>query len=138
MGEILNAREQRRYCKAVDGAYLSLLEAPLVRFPASRRDIEAPETQGVYVIYGDYNRVLHVGKSSRGKKGLLQRLRNHWDGKSSFVGSYLKRDPSALRAGFKYRYLEIEDSRSRALLEMYATAKLCPLHLGLNERLKEE
>jgi hypothetical protein len=138
MGDILNAREQRRYCKAVDRAYLKLLEAPLIRLPASRRDIDAPETQGVYIIYGDYNRVLHVGKSARGKKGLLQRLKNHWDGKSSFVGSYLDRDATALRAGFKYRYLEIDDARSRALLEMYATAKLCPLHLGLNDRPKEE
>jgi hypothetical protein len=36
-----------------------------------------------------------------------------------------------LRNGYKYQYLVVQNARLRALLEAYATAHLCPIHLGL-------
>ncbi|RNJ42379.1 hypothetical protein B5V01_08225 [Mesorhizobium erdmanii] len=113
-----------------------LISSTLHQFPVGRSSLDVPSGHGVYVIYGPNEQALHVGKSSRGRRGVRQRLLNHLAGQSSFVKLYLKRDKSQLRSGCHFRYLEIEDPRKRALLEAYATGYLCPAHIGLNDKLK--
>ncbi len=78
--------------------------------------------------------VLHVGRTLRGQDGLHQRLKNHLHGSSSFTREYLKGKGATLReSGYVYQFLELEDSRKRALLEAYAIGTLCPEHLGLGQ-----
>lgn len=107
-----------------------LLKSPLARFPAAGERLDAPDRHGVYVIYDPKGRVAHVGRTVRGKRGLRQRLNNHLHGASSFTEKALNGKGSVLRNGYKYRCIEIEDSRARALLEALAIGLLCPEHLG--------
>ncbi|MCK4403819.1 MAG: hypothetical protein KAW02_01890 [candidate division Zixibacteria bacterium] len=79
------------------------------------------------------DRVVHVGRTRKAKDGIHQRLKNHLYGRSSFADHCLSGKGSKLRRGYKYRYLEVENGRERALLESYAIGHLCPLHLGLGE-----
>jgi hypothetical protein len=113
-----------------------LISSVLYNFPTLGRLQEGVTSDhGVYVIYGADGQILHVGKSSRGKRGLFQRLKNHLDGQSSFVTLYFNRDKTRVRiCGF--RYLAVEDPRQRALLEAYAIGCLCPAHIGLNEKVQ--
>jgi len=46
---------------------------------------------------------------------------------------YLKRRASNLRNGYTFRYLIVAPARRRALLEIYATGMLCPVHLGTSD-----
>lgn len=100
-------------------------------FPSARLRINAPSAHGVYVIRGPRGRVLHVGRTLRGKNGLSQRLRDHLLGNSSFVKSYFGGRGAVLRRGYTYQYLEVPKDRPRALLEYLATAWHCPAHLGV-------
>ena len=102
------------------------------RFPAPRCSVEAPEKHGVYLIRDRRNRVVHVGRTYRGKAGLCQRLRNHLAAQSSFVKAFLDGDGSRLREGYTYQYLEVHNDRDRALLEYLATAWHCAKHLGVH------
>ena len=104
---------------------------PLQAFPAPRGKLEAPRTHGVYLIRSIAGEVLHVGRTVSAKNGLAQRLRNHLDGKSSFVRSYLNGDARVLRDNHSFQCIEVEDDRERALLEHCAVAWYCPAHLGL-------
>lgn len=113
-----------------------LVSSTLHQFPLSRNSLDAPSGHGVYVIYASDGLALHVGKSSRGRQGLRQRLVNHLAGQSSFVNLYFVGDRTQLRNGCCFRYLEIENPRLRALLEAYAIGYLCPAHIGLNDKLK--
>lgn len=117
--------------KHVAKLFAQLETAEVRRFPLAKGHVQAPVTQGVYIIRDSEHRVSHVGRTLRGHSGLHQRLRNHLAGKSSFVKVHLEGYASKLREGFTYQYLEIEDARQRALVEHFATAALCPLHLGL-------
>jgi excinuclease UvrABC nuclease subunit len=114
--------------------FQKLISSALYRFPTTGHLTEdVTINHGVYVIYGADGQILHVGKSSRGKRGLFQRLTNHLNGQSSFVNLYFNRDKTQVRiCGF--RYLAVEDPRRRALLEAYAIGCLCPAHIGLNEK----
>jgi hypothetical protein len=103
---------------------------PLKRFPAARERLDAPDSQGVYIIRDPKRRVLHVGRTLRGKKGLRQRLKNHLGAASSFVIAHLGGNGKRLRNGYTYQYLEISGSRDRILLEYAATVWHCPKHLG--------
>jgi hypothetical protein len=109
----------------------TLNKQPKVPFPVPRARLLAPHTQGVYVIRNSRGRVMHVGRSHRGKKGLHQRLTDHLAGKSSFVGSYWERYRAVpkFRKGYTFQYLEVVDSRHRLLLEYLATVRLSPRHL---------
>jgi hypothetical protein len=100
-------------------------------FPPERHRLDAPKTHGVYVIRNRNGRVLHVGRTLRGREGLFQRLRDHLASQSSFVNSYLAGNGRKLRSGYTYQYLEVRSDRARALLEHCATAWHCPRHLGL-------
>jgi hypothetical protein len=87
----------------------------------------------VYIIYKE-GVALHVGRTPRGKGGLRQRLKNHLHGSSTFTVKYMQGKGATLReGGYTYQYLELEDSRKRALLEAYAIGTLCPEYLGLGE-----
>ena len=99
-------------------------------FPARGVPLEAPNTHGVYVIRNAKRRVVHVGRTVRGKNGLRQRLGNHLQSQSSFVITYLKGRGKWLREGYTYQYLEVAGSRNRVLLEYAATVWHCPIHLG--------
>lgn len=119
----------------VKEVFRNLISQRIHTFPPSGRlPAEITSDQGVYIIYRKDGRVLHVGRSSRGKRGVFQRLNNHLAGQSSFVESYFKRDKSRVRAcGF--RYLPVKNDRLRALVEAYATGVLCPAHIGLNKKI---
>lgn len=111
----------------------SLNRAPLIKFPPAKGRLVAPDLQGVYVIYSPRGKILHVGRTLRGKKGLRQRLNNHLQAGSSFVIKHLDSKGSKLREGYSFRCLAVKDDRKRALLEFYALAHLCPEHIGLGE-----
>lgn len=113
--------------------FSALKRAPLTKFPAAGARLDAPDDQGVYIIYSPRGSVLHVGRTLRGKKGLRQRLNNHLQAGSSFVIHHFNGEGSILREGYRYRCLAVTDNRKRALLEFYALAHLCPKHIGLGE-----
>lgn len=115
----------------IESLCMRLEEMPPLPFPLHGRMIQAPPSQGVYLILDSDEKVLHVGRTVRGQNGLLQRLRNHLSGKSTFVRIYLNGEVVRLRSGFKFKCIEVEDDRQRALLEHHATAWYCPAHLGL-------
>ncbi len=102
-------------------------------FPEKYQPLNAPSKMGVYIIRKNKT-ILHVGRTHSGKKGIHQRLRDHLYGSSSFTKKYLHGNGTTLREkGYTYQYLELDDSRKRALLEHYAIGTLCPEHLGTGE-----
>src|SRR5437899_658364 len=113
--------------------FRKLEKQPEQKFPKPREHLEAPTAQGVYVIRSPRGKVLHVGRSHRGRYGLWQRLHNHLQGYSSFVFEYLGDRPRRLRNGYTFQCLEVRNPRLRALLEHFATAWHCPAHLGTGE-----
>lgn len=115
----------------IDSLLRKLDSQPLQVFPVPRGKLEAPSTQGVYLIRSAAGEVLHVGRTVSGKDGLAQRLRNHLYGKSSFVRCYLNGDAGKLRKGLTFQCIEVTGDRERALLEHWAVAWYCPAHLGL-------
>ena len=116
--------------KAIKAKLRRLLVSRMWRFPSAGERLAAPDQQGVYIIYDPKGRVSHVGRTIRGKRGLYQRLNNHLHGRSSFVIKALNGRGARLRGGFKFRYITIENSRLRALVEAFAVGQLCPDHLG--------
>jgi len=111
-------------------------QSPII-FPSSgKKLIQVPDKHGVYVISDRVGRVLHVGRTYRGKAGLKQRIKNHLNGQSSFVHTYIKGNKRQLRRGYTFKFLEVGHARRRALLEHYATGMLSPAHLGLGKSLK--
>jgi hypothetical protein len=114
----------------IGGLLKQLRRQPRHRFPAARSGSAAPNTHGVYVIRDAHRRVVHVGRTVRGKNGLRQRLGNHLQAGSSFVIKYLRGNGKRLRNGYTFQYLEVPDARERVLLEYAATVWYCPLHLG--------
>ncbi len=117
----------------IEVLFLRLLKAPLETFPELRKELRAPTGHGVYVIYDPREVVVHVGSTPRAQRGISQRLRNHMSGSSSFKYYYLHGDGSLLRGAYKFRCIEIENPRTRALLEAYTIGRLCPKHLGIGQ-----
>ncbi len=104
------------------------------RFPQLRHRLQAPNEQGVYIIMKRNEKIVYVGRTTGGKRGLHQRLRNHLSGLSSFTVHYLNGKGNALREkGYKYKYMVVKDARKRALLEAFTIAHLCPKHIGLGK-----
>ena len=120
-----------------------LLRAKIKSFPAQQHQFKETEERGVYVIYGPHGKVLHVGGTPRGRRGIRQRLSNHLHGQSSFTnkseylrqhgGRTLKARYTYVRERCSYRCLAIGDERLRVLLEAYAIGHLCPDHIGLHQ-----
>ncbi len=123
-------RDTRLEGETIASLFRRLLRAPKHAFPKSNEKLEAPEQLGVYIIYDRKDRVLHVGSTPRAKKGIAQRLRDHLCNRSSFTTNFLSGDGERLRHGCKFRYLEVEVGRNRALLEALTIGRLCPAHIG--------
>jgi hypothetical protein len=123
--------------KAVRTLFKRLKRATLRSFPDHRGRMDAPDLQGVYVIYSPriqkVRKVVHVGRTYRGTAGLRQRLKNHLHGASSFTNEFLKGHGRKLRNGYAFRCLPVRSARRRALLEFYAAGCLCPAHIGPSE-----
>jgi len=117
--------------RKVESLFGCLRKQPIISFPAPRGTLEASDRLGIYLIISPSGKVLHVGRTPRAKYGICQRLYDHLYGRSSFVYYYLAKKGYLLRNGYKYQYLVVQNARLRALLEAYATAHLCPIHLGL-------
>ncbi len=119
--------------KTIHQLFQELIRSESHSFPPYRQRLKAPTDHGAYIIYDPKGRVVHVGRSVKGKNGLHQRLTDHLHTNSSFTINYpeLEGDGSKLRDGYKFKYLVIHDDRKRALVEALATGTLCPLHLGL-------
>jgi hypothetical protein len=111
-----------------------LKKADLNVFPSTPRELSAPDSQSVYIIYDPQGRVCHVGCSYRGKRGLYQRLRNHMETKSSFTIAKAQWHGSKLRGKYKFRYLAVDDYRQRLFLENLAIGSLCPQHIGSHQK----
>lgn len=129
--------EITREQKDVEELFNKLMNAQQENFPetSERKALAAPECRGVYVIYDRSGRVVHVGGTPRGKRGIAQRLQNHLNSASSFTKNYppLEGDGSKLRDGFTFRCLPVPNDRLRAFLEAYAIGHLCPAHIGLHQ-----
>ena len=123
--------------KTIRKLFNELTRAELHAFPSPRKKLEAPDRQGVYVIYSPRVKVLHVGQTPRGKKGISQRLYDHLCTRSSFTIKYMKKKGYLLRNGYKFRCVPVKNPRVRALLESYATGQLCPAHIGLGQLTKD-
>lgn len=112
-----------------------LRRARRYRFPPLRQPLNCPPKHGVYLIFSPRGRVAHVGRTTRTGSGLLDRLRAHLAGNSSFVDKYLtKRRRYLLRRGYTYSWVLVPSPRHRALVEALATGRLCPLHIGTSKR----
>jgi hypothetical protein len=113
--------------------YQQLLRSRRVKFPLPRARLAAPDTHGVYVIYGPRGTVLHVGRTVRGERGLRRRLNNHLHAGSSFTRQCLGGHGAKLRGTHTFAFVEVPVARTRALLEAFAVGNLCPKHLGVGE-----
>jgi hypothetical protein len=120
----------KREQKAIRRLFSDLVRAQCHEFPKAGKKIEAPNKQGVYVIYSPRGRVVHVGRTPKAKGGIVQRLRNHLHASSSFAQKYLGGHGYKLRNGYKFSCLVVKNPRRRALLEAYAIGCLCPAHIG--------
>ena len=125
--------------KIVRTLFTKLVKAELKIFPPPGSRLDASIEHGVYIIYSPppTRKVVHVGRTYRGSKGLRQRLKNHLHGSSSFTKEYLNGHGRKLRRGYSFRYLIERSARRRALLEAYASRCLCPAHLGVWKELAE-
>jgi hypothetical protein len=110
-----------------------LISSLLLPFPLNGK-INVSNKQGVYIVYGVENIVLHVGKTNGAKEGLNQRLLNHVRNQSSFSKLYMQPNKIALRNSSNFRFIEIENARTRALLEALTAGLLCPAHIGTGEK----
>jgi len=118
----------------ISALFKQLSSAELKRFPPAGIYLDAPEEKGVYVIYSPKRKVLHVGQTTRAKRGIRQRLKSHLSAKSSFVRTHLKRDAARLRRGCFYSYVLVSNARVRTLLEAYSIGMLCPAHIGTGKK----
>ena len=106
-----------------------LVGSKVHRFPSYGK-IEATNKQGVYIIYDNKKRPLHVGKTNGGRNGLNQRLLNHLCNQSSFSKLYMQINSVSLRDWGEFQFIEIENARERSLLEALTAGLLCPIHIG--------
>ena len=119
--------------KLVRAYFARLRRARRHPLPSTGRLLVCPPKHGVYIIFDAAGKVAHVGRTTRAKAGILQRIRAHLAGRSSFVIIFLKRNRQLLRKGYSYCWVEIANARVRALVEAYATGVLCPRHIGTGE-----
>ena len=120
-----------RELQQIERLFTNLITTGATKFPSSRQRLEAPAELGVYVIFNSSGAAVHVGRTPRAKGGIAQRLKDHLYGRSSFTYYYLNGDGEKLRNKFSFKCLVVKNDRERVLLEHYATAHLCPKHLGV-------
>src|SRR5437016_1548036 len=78
------------------------------RFPGKALTLNVPRQQGVYIIRKG-KIVFHVGRTTRAKRGMHQRLTAHLRGRSSFTKAIFNRDGDQLRDGYDYQTLVVVD-----------------------------
>jgi hypothetical protein len=117
--------------ETIQSLFEQLMAAQKFEFPRSPTRVEAPWEQGVYIIYDPHDAVAHVGRKL-GEYGLFGRMGDHINGYSSFHQHPLKPEGQKVSDGFLYAWLTNDSPRTRALLEAYATGRLCPAHIGAN------
>ena len=115
--------------KHIGELFDKLMSSSAYEFPEKGK-IHVSSKQGVYVIFDPYDMVLHVGRTKKVNEGLNRRLYNHLTNGSSFSKQYLNKNGKVLRDGYKFKFLEEEDARTRALLEALTSGLLCPKHFG--------
>ena len=113
----------------IEDLFVKLTSSKFYIFPIKGK-INVSEKHGVYIIYNPKNKVLHVGNTPSGRKGLNQRLYNHISCAGVFHKKYLEPNKIKMRGTHKFKYLEVDNIRQRALLEAYTAGKLCPIHFG--------
>lgn len=113
--------------------YTKLIASKQHIFPIKGK-MNVSTKHGVYIIYSPSDEVLHVGNTPSGKEGLNQRLYNHISCTGIFYKEYLEPRNINLRGEYKYRFIEVENSRERALLEALTQGLLCPAHFGTGEK----
>jgi hypothetical protein len=133
----LNVRKGRAQAESqrTEQLFDKLMSSKSYSFPAKGNSLGIRDRHGVYVIFGSADRVLHVGRTLRGKRGLWQRLNGHLNGQSSFVHTYLEGNKGQLRKKCRYKFIYIGHPRRRALLEHFAVGVLSPAHLGTGKAL---
>lgn len=118
--------------KIVQNLFDKLLKEKIYPFPMDRQCLTATQEKGVYIILDKEMQVLHIGRTPQAKGGIKQRLFDHLYSRSSFVEHYFNGDGHQLRdQECAYRYLVVNNSRHRALLEAYTIGFLCPKHIGV-------
>lgn len=117
----------------IEWALEALLTQDYNQFPAPNRRVKVNGRGGVYVIFDERKTVLHVGRSIN----LNRRLNAHRYFSSSFSKRYLKVNELKINEQYSFKYLQVNNSRKRALLESLAIGILCPKHLGTG-RAQEE
>lgn len=132
IGNVIGSRIPREHAR-LSSLLRKLTSAPRVEFPLRGQLLKAPTDKGVYIIYGPTGKILHVGSTPRGRRGLAQRLRNHMHGISSFTRKNPERWRQILKAKCKFSYLVVKKDRDRALLEALAIGALCPEHIGTGQ-----
>jgi hypothetical protein len=111
--------------REIASLFRQLSRQPTNLFPGRFGRLAALYEPGVYIIRNAVGRVAHVGMTGN----LHARLYSHLCSKSSFVRCHLGADGARLRGRYSYQYLEVPELRKRALLEAYATGRLCPIHI---------
>lgn len=132
IGNAIGSRSPRKHTKL----FLSLQKltsAPREEFPPRGQRLNAPTDKGVYIIYGPAGKILHVGSTPRGRRGLAQRLRNHTHGISSFTRKNPERWRQILDGKCKFSYLVVNNDSDRARLEALAIGTLWPEHIGTGQ-----
>lgn len=111
----------------------ALIASDKFTFP-SKGKVNVSKRHGVYIIYDHNDIALHVGMTPYGKNGLDQRLYNHISKAGVFYREYLKPREIEMRGKYFFRFIEVENARTRALLEALTAGLLCPLHFGTGEK----
>lgn len=118
-------------CENLKKLYKELINSDLFYFPSKGKIENATNELGVYIIFSPKNKVLHVGRNKTAEDGLNQRLYGHLVNGSSFSKNYLERNGQVLRTGYKFKYLIVQEARTRALLEALTAGFLCPSYIGI-------
>tara|TARA_R110002051_G_scaffold13808_6_gene45651 strand:- start:14975 stop:15358 length:384 start_codon:yes stop_codon:yes gene_type:complete len=118
-----------RECEKIEELFNQLVNSESIPFTNKGERVQVSKKHGVYFINYD-NKVLHVGNTVSGKGGLDQRLNDHRSGTSSFRNNYLKPNNFKLDSSFYFKFIEVENSRERMLLQALTIGKLCPAYIG--------
>jgi hypothetical protein len=119
--------------KLIIKLYEDLINFDFHIFPIKGK-INICDKHGVYIILSPKDEILHVGSTKTAKGGINQRLLNHVRNQSTFSKGFMKLNSINLRNGYKFKYIEVENGRIRALLEALTAGMLCPLHFGTGEK----
>lgn len=110
-----------------------LIKSEKFIFPVKGK-VNVSKNHGVYIIYDPNDIVLHVGMTPYGKDGLDQRLYNHISKTGVFYRNFLQPRGIEMRGKYFFRFIVVENAKTRALLEALTAGLLCPEHFGTGEK----